>query len=533
MTAALGAASFGTAWFAGDPAAEALLPAQHQSRSDRVRRVRRARRPLQPEIAAALLDQNRRRGDLSVSLRLDQLAEPVAFVVTGQQVGLFLGPLYTVMKALSAVRWAQRLEAESGVPVIPLFWLQTEDHDFEEVAQWRGPSGAGTDGREIRVRLEAPADEARVPLGERRLPSDVKAAVASVMGRLGAGVDVDRLGGWLQAACRPGVGWGDAFTQLLTEVLRGLGLLVLDPRRPAIAAGALPVHRAALAGQAALREGLEQRAETLEDAGFAIRVPIRDEALPFFHPDGPGGPRFRAARAGAGWRLAGSDATISDAEVERWLAEAPLRWSTSALLRPIVQDTLLPVAAQVVGPGEVGYLAQCEPLWRAFELEPTMLIPRARVRLVEPWAQRLGHRWQVAPDRVGPSLDATLRAMAPPAGPEPDRVRDALARGWRLARSELPELGSDVEPSLSALDTKVDVHVQRFTRKYERIRQRRDEDRVAAAERLTSAFFPGGEPQERRHGIIPFLARYGVEHVVESMAEAADAESAEVSDVNL
>jgi bacillithiol biosynthesis cysteine-adding enzyme BshC len=526
-------ASFASAWSAGDPAAEALLPVLHRDRQACADRVRSAMRSLDPRLAVALADANRGRNDPTVDARLEQLAGPVVFVATGQQLGLFLGPVYTIVKALAAVHWARRLEAQTGVPVLPLFWLQTEDHDFAEVARWTGPSGPGTKRSVIEVGLTEPDDEARVALGDRTLPPDVEGVVAAVTRELGAGVDAERVSAWLGSAYRPGARWSEAFVELLSHVLSGLGLLVFDPRHPDAARAAAPIHRVAFERHAELRTGLEARAAELESAGFAVRVPVRAEALPFVHPDGPTGPRYRAARVDEGWRLAGTAARIDDADVDRWLDDEPRRFSSSALLRPVLQDSLLPVAAQVAGPGEIAYLAQCQPLWSAFDVHPGIIVPRPQVRLVEPWARRLGDRWRVQPSDVHASVDETLGRMAPPAGPGPDEVRDRVLGAWRATSSSVADLGADVEPARRALEVRLRVAAERFAKKYDRIRQRRDRDRVAAAERLTSAFFPGGAPQERGFGIIPFLARYGARHVVERIAESIDRETTSAMDVDL
>jgi uncharacterized protein YllA (UPF0747 family) len=309
--------------------------------------------------------------------------------------------------------------------------------------------------------------------------------------------------------------------------------LVFDPRHPDAARAAVPIHRAALERHAELRAGLQARANQLEDAGFGVQVPIRGEALPFVHPDGARGPRYRAAWVAGGWQLAGTATRVDDADVVEWLEDEPRRFSSSALLRPVVQESLLPVAAQVAGPGEVAYLAQCQPLWAAFDLEPSIIVPRPRVRLVEPWARRLGERWEVSAADVGASVDETLAHMAEAEGPDPDDVRGRILSAWRTASSSVADLGADVEPARRALDARLQVAAERFSKKYERIRQRRDADRVAAAERLTGAFFPGGAPQERGFGIIPFLARYGARHVVERIVEAIGDETTSAMDVDL
>jgi len=521
---------FGSAWCAGRPDAAALLEPEHLRPDRWAARPAAAARQLDPPLTQALRAANAGRDDPAVSRQLERLAGPVAFVVTGQQVGLFGGPLYTIVKALAAVRWARRLEAASGAAVLPLFWLQTEDHDFTEVARWRGP---GADGSVVDVTLSDEPQLQRTPLGERRLPDEIEPRVTEVLRRAATGIDRDRVQAWIRSAYRPGRSFAEAFGHLVSEVLRGLGLLFFDPRHPNASAAARPVFDAALRYRSELHEGLRWRARAIERAGFEAPVPIRHEALVFVQPDGRSGPRFRPTGSGSSWRLSGLGMRIDDATMRAWLADDPGRFSTSALLRPIVQDVLLPTAAQVAGPGEISYLAQCAPLWAHFGVRPGILVPRPRVRLIEPWARRAMARWALGPDDVRASLDATLDRMAPPDGPEPDSVRAAFRDAWARTSQCTEPLGDDVQPARRVLDRRVERAVDQFAAKYGRIRRRRDRDRTAAAQRLVQAFYPAGFPQERYFGVIPFLARYGSRYVIERLSSAVDGDGPEPRNVDL
>lgn len=521
-------AAFGPAWLAGDPAAESLLPPCHREPSRWAGRVREAAATLDPRVRESLEAVNRGRDDPSVRDALDRLRGPLATVVAGQQVGLFGGPIYTVVKALAAVRWARRLSEASGQPVVPLFWLQTEDHDFDEVATWAGPIGE----REVH-RSSLEDDRSRVALGARQLPPEVEVEVESLIAAMGHGLDGPRVAEWLRTAYHPGRTWPGAFASLLGELLRGTGLLFVDPRHPAFSESAQPLHEQALSDHDELVDALRERSAELESAGFRAQVAVRSESLAFFHPEGPDGPRFRAARVAGGWRLAGRPIRVDDETVRAWLRDEPPRFSTSALLRPIVQDALLRVAAQVAGPGEVSYLAQCAPLYARASVRPGFVVPRPRVRLVEPWARRCCDRFQLRPEDVKPQLDATLSAMRPPEGPAPEPVAAALGVARRSLVESTEPLGDDVEPARRVLEAQLGRVVDRFVGKYERIRQRRDADRLAAGERLTARFFPGGIPQERGFGIIPFLVRYGSRYVTDQLAAALEADATAPRNVDL
>lgn len=519
----------GPAWFRRDAGAERLLPAEWRDEQVRQERTRAASRRLEPAIVSALQDLNPVRSP-SVQTHLDQLATGAAVVVTGQQPGLFLGPWYTLVKALAAIEWAKRLSAESGVPVVPVFWLQSEDHDFHEVAScWWFESG----GELRESHLDEPQGEGRVSMGVRSLPDAVGAMCDRLCASFGDAAWADEEAERLRRHYVPGRSWTTAFAGFLSEVCAARGLLIFDPRHPLVRAEAVKTHRFALESCEAIEDALLQRSDELASAGFGAQVPVRPEALSFFHPNGELGPRFRPRPGVEGWRLPGRGSPVDPVELLHRLDARPECFSTSALLRPLLQDTLLPAAAYVGGPGEVSYLAQIQPLYRLGGIRPSMVVPRPRLRVLEPWTQRLLKRWDLTPDAVGPSVDDTLRRMDRPPGASPGALRRELDEAQRPLLNRVRGLGGDMDGPQRAFERQVHRARERLIAKYERIRQRRDRDRLAAAERLTTFLRPAGRPQERILGPIPFFARFGMEYVVGRVEAVLDLDDPQVRDVEI
>jgi len=298
----------------------AFFPSPARDGEARVARVRAAVRPVGREVLAAAF--------ANEAGPIDKLARGAAAVVTGQQIGLFLGPLYSLYKAATAVVTARFLEEESGVPCVPIYWLQTEDHDFAEIASCAiSPS---------RV-LQLPRDDARISVGCRRLPSltsDLVAQLGECLSGLPHADEVQTL----FLSWREGTLISDAFRETLARFFPEL--VFVDPRR----LPAQPLLERAVARAAEIERVLFARGEALRAAGFDEQVRIRPGyTLVFHHPEGPEGPRFRLPRGENGKYL-----------------------STSALLRPILQDWALPTAAYVGGPGEIAYLAQATALYPLF-----------------------------------------------------------------------------------------------------------------------------------------------------------------------
>lgn len=512
---------FSNSYLSGESAARAFVPLDVRSPAARAERTRAAAaRRLDP----ALLDELRaQQGRLPASpsreANLAALAGGgTAVVATGQQVGLFLGPLYAFYKAASAVAVARALGAEAGVRVVPLFWLQTEDHDFAEIASC-AVAGAGGAPAQLALEPESVLD-ARVSVAHRRLGPEIEPLLARLAELLPPGAAANETLALLRAHYRAGQPLAGAFAGVLAELFRDEGLLIFDPRVPAAARLAAPIAGRALAEAEAIGAGLARRAAELEAAGFDVQIPVRDDcALVFFHRDRATGPRHRLSRCPGGWALVGSTHVATEAEVAGALAHDPLRLSTSALLRPIVQDTLLPTAAYVGGPAEVSYFAQLGPLYARYGLLPPLVVPRARFLCVDARSRRLLRELNVSPGDVLATRQADLLARLPPArppgAPDPEalaaRARQILALTGDVAGEVAQALPADRNLRRAADRTRgsVEAAVDRLLQRYRRTLAARDGVTLARLERLYQALAPGGVPQERAYAWPSLAGRHG------------------------
>jgi bacillithiol biosynthesis cysteine-adding enzyme BshC len=507
--------AFSDSYLAGEPAAHAFFAPRFR---DPVERQRVARLAAGRKVAAVLLDVLREQqsalpASAARAANLDALAKgDAAVVATGQQVGLFLGPLYTFYKAASAVAVARAIEAESGIRCVPLFWLQTEDHDFAEI---RTCAVAGSDGQPVQLQL-AEAGEARVSVAHRCLGVDIDGVLDQLASLLDGQPGAEEVLTLLRANYRPGKSLAAAFAGVLATLFADEGLLFLDPRDARIAALAAPIYRSCLEDADVIERLLQDRQAALSAAGFATQVPVRSCALVFFHQDRAAGPRFRlqkSAREGAGaWALAGTTATVADVELLDLLAREPLRFSTSALLRPIVQDALLPTVAYVGGPGESNYFAELGPLYQHFGVVPPLLVPRARFRCVDARTRRwLEQAGLVAADLAQPSRDirARLHPAVPAGSPEPQELRDRVARQILPAVEEIASAisatGEPLRRPAQRTRDSVAHALERLIGRYARGLVERDETTLRRIEKLEMVLNPGGVAQERFYGW-PWLA---------------------------
>jgi bacillithiol biosynthesis cysteine-adding enzyme BshC len=515
---------FESSYLAGEAISRTFIPLDFRSGADRIGRARAAaERRAPPALVAELRAQQAALPPSPArATNLEALAAGgTAVVVTGQQVGLFLGPLYGFYKAASAIAVARALEAEAGIRCVPLFWLQTEDHDYAEIAS---ATVAGPGGKPVELSLPPePAAEARVSLAHRRLPPQIGAQLDALADLLGAGPAAAETLALLRAHYRAGAGIAQAFACLLAAIFADEGLLVLDPRVPALAALAAPIYREALAGAATIERRLDERAAALVAAGFEQQIPLRAGcSLLFGHRDRATGPRYRLDRpasASGPWRLAGGDAGLTPQEIAAALEAEPLRFSTSALLRPIVQDTILPTAAYVGGPAEVSYFAQLQPLYDHFALSMPLVVPRARFRCLDPHTRRrLAELGCSADDVARPDeqLVARLPLARPPGLPSEADLQARIAREIAPAVGEVAAAVAALDPrdrNLGRAAERTRAHVaralERLTARFGRKLAERDGTTLARLARVRLALAPDGVPQERAYAWPSLAGRVG------------------------
>jgi bacillithiol biosynthesis cysteine-adding enzyme BshC len=513
--------------------AQAFFPG-HFGRTEDWERTRRVARPLSPSLAGVLEAQNARYATSPArDAHLAALRAGSCAVVTGQQAGLFLGPLYTIYKAASAIRLARRFSEQWKTPVVPVFWLQTEDHDIEEIATCHVAHGSD---EPLTLTVDAVTDG--VSVAHRALPEAILRELAKLAEAVGRFPHGEEHLACLRRHYRPGAGWGEAFAGVLAELFSVEGLVFLDPRDPALAALGAPVHRKALLEAKPIARALTERVRALEEKGWGVPVHVREDSpLSFFHPHGPLGPRYRLAAAEGGYVEVGHTRTHTEAELLGVLEAHPNWFSTSALLRPILQDTWLPTVAYVGGPGEIAYFAQLAPLYAAYDITMPIVVPRNRFRLIEePTRRALARRGLMSAEACRPIDDVLVRA----GGAASDdgalltkRVTDGIDRALEAVAPQLREAGEHAEHALKKTRDTMARAAEKLGHNYERALLLRDRELVEDVRRLQARLLPRGTPQERFFGISSFAARYGQRAVIERVLAAAEPLSTGIEDIDL
>ena len=453
-------------------------------------------------LVGALRRQNAAAG-AKTSASLDRLAqEDTVVVATGQQVGLYGGPVFAVYKALTAIRLAEELGAQ-GISAVPVFWLATEDHDLGEVEQtWI----LDHENQPFQIQARTQASPGQ-PVGGVRLTDPGHAAVTAALANLPFGEFAISLA---SEAYSEECGFGTGFRVLFEQLFGRYGLILLDPMDPAIRRLSVPLLRKAIERAGDLNAELIARSEDLEHAGYHAQVRVNAETSPVFLID----PRHRTALRLHESNYDAGDTSYSTPDLLRKLEQDPEQFSPNVLLRPVMQDFLLPTAVYVAGPAELAYMAQAEVLYSSLLGRMPVVLPRAFFTILDARAQKYLSRYELSLVDCFEGADTLRekisRRLVPPG------LEQTLAKGQSQIESSLDVIGRDLAKFDPTLSSALANARKKMLYQFEKIQAavareglRRDSRAGQEAAHLSNLIFPNNTLQERTYSVLPFLARYG------------------------
>src|SRR2546426_1409980 len=474
------------------------------------------------ELAEILERQNRAFGCAEPTLaNIRRLSDPATFaVVTGQQVGLLSGPAFTLYKALTAVKLAQWL-SEQGLPSVPVFWLATEDHDLEEVAH------TAVFDQEYNLVPLADAGEGpsrRSSVGYVKLTGQTTAALdrleAALVEARSTGEDAEASNALLQdlrATYRPGATWGQAFGGFMARLFSRWGVVLLDPLDESIHRLAAPTYERAITRARELRERLHARSQQLIAAGYHAQVRVGDDAtLLFLARDGN---RTALHQRDGEFVLDGADRVssadrFSSTDLAARIKSRPVDVSPNALLRPIVQDSLLPTVAYVAGPSELAYLAQSHAIYAEFGRPMPAVFPPAAFTLVDRRTGKLLGKYRLSVADVWQGEEHLNRKVAAAGFAEGwserlDQSEQDLTRLLERLRGDIEKLDPTLLDTLEHAEEKMRYNMDRLRGKITRAALGRSELLARHAQSLLRFLAPRKELQEREISGAYFLGHAG------------------------
>jgi bacillithiol biosynthesis cysteine-adding enzyme BshC len=505
-----------------DPAAYVRKAAEVRQRMDAAKRQRvaDAYRPLNDAARA----------------RLAAVLSGDGFVVTtGQQAGVFGGPLYTIYKALSAVRLAAALEEQLRCPVLAVFWIAADDHDWAEVDHVRVLDQYAY-LRDIRVRTAG--NDPPWPMSRKVLGNGVTAAIdelAQLLPADGFGADARAL---LRRTYKPDTTVAAAFEELLAEILEPYPVAIVSSAHPLIKSASAELFEHELKHTVEHGALIQRQTERLERLGYRAQVQVTPNASNVFLLRETG--RDRLVRDRDAWALRRTGERLDDASLSRLIHDDPSVLSANVFFRPVVESAVFPTLSYVGGPAETAYFAQIGCLFEAHGVMPPIVFPRHGATIIEEKALRTLNKFGYAADVVRAPFSDVVKRLVREEMPDVvrgalDGIERAMADGFQSLENAVPAVDPTLAGPVRRSRYRASLEVRRIEKQIENQYRTRNSDRIEQLRRAASAIHPDGQPQERVLNVVPLLAKYGpgvLSAVHDAMSVALDRTMPEWSGVD-
>ncbi|HEY6348126.1 MAG TPA: bacillithiol biosynthesis cysteine-adding enzyme BshC [Candidatus Angelobacter sp.] len=452
------------------------------------------------QVAEVLERQNRRFGCGARTLEnIQRLKNGASAVLTGQQVALFGGPMFVVLKGLTAALLAEKAGA------VPIFWLATEDHDLAEVNFVRTPAVDHLETFTVN-----PPHPDNAPVSSIAFNEELSALLQRIEQQFGASDVLDLL----QASYRSGETFGSAFGKLYAQVFADSGIILIDPSDPELHLISAPVYCDVLGRSGAINEALLERQQEMEKAGYEAQVKVTpSQTLCFYFQAGARLP-VRHDSAGSSHGFVIGEERFSHNALVRETGEHPEHFSANVLLRPVIQDYLLPTLCYVGGPSEIAYFAQAQIVYRMLLGRVTPIVPRLSATILESRIAKLLERYQLTLPDIFRGPEKLREYVAEKALP------DGIMKSFDTAAQRLEQAIVSIHGPLARLDptlldasenaaTKMRYQLQSLREKAARAEARKNTELQRHADELSTLLYPNKSLQEREVGAIYFLLKYG------------------------
>lgn len=446
-------------------------------------------------------------------VNIDNLLKPDSLaVIGGQQVGLFGGPLYTLYKALTVIKLSEHLSRRLNRPVIPVFWMASDDHDFAEVNHIHLPDLSG-EIQEIADRPEK--KDGRIPLSRTRLTQDIFEIIGEVQKFLPETEFSADIFDSLKQAYRPDAAYAEAFGIWLQHILRTHGLVVVDPAAGALKRLAIPLFREEILEKSPTSRAVIARTDELTRLGYRPQLQLHEGLLNLYYhaPE-----RDSIALDGDGYVLKNTGLSIKTGELVDRLEAETENFSPNAALRPLFQDTVFPTLAVVLGPSEVAYFAQLVNVYAELQIPMPVVVPRTSITILEPRAERILRKYDISVREFFQNKEQILdplaeREIPPSLLPTVEDQKKRVDDIWH----ELVNLASAFDENLrKPAETARGRSIGQFdflSKKIVQAARKKDEVLRGQINRLLNLVFPMTSPQERVFNLLPFYVRFGPDFV--------------------
>jgi len=472
------------------------------------------------ELCQILESQNRSFGAGARTLEnLERLRDSDCFaVVTGQQVGLFTGPAYTIYKALTAVKLAMHYACR-GVKAVPIFWMATEDHDIAEVDHCYVVDGESSLHQ---IRYEGRSEDQQKAVGKVVFAESIEIPLAHFLELLPNSEFKEEISQKLAYSYRAGNTFAAAFGEVFSSLFANYGLVLIDPQDDRLKSLAKPLFQRVLLNSQKYQSLLAARSQQLVSAGYHAQVLIEEDATSLFLEEG--GKRKALVRENSHFRTKGSDHHLARDQLLRIIERTPQSLSPNVVLRPITQDYLLPTLSYVAGPSEIAYLAQVGLLYDELGVRMPIIFPRSSFSMVDKKTNKVLEKYRldfcdlfqgnetIMQKIIETTLDQTVAQKF-------DRIESETQQMLSELNAPLQAVDPTLADALKTAQRKIQYQLSHLRTKFVRAETRHHEVVTKQIERTLAILYPLKSLQERQINIFYFLSRYGMDFLAQLYEE--------------
>ncbi|MEO6051323.1 MAG: bacillithiol biosynthesis cysteine-adding enzyme BshC, partial [Pyrinomonadaceae bacterium] len=435
-------------------------------------------------------------------------------VVTGQQAGLFTGPLYTIYKALSAVKMAEMLN-QDGTKAVPVFWTATEDHDFEEVSE---AYFIGKTGEMFRSNYLPDGYVKDLPVGDVKIDGEMDRVIREISSQLSETEFSGEMKGLLRSAWSPNTRFGDAFEKTLAAILGRFGIIFIDPMNERIKKLCAPIYVNAIDKTVEIVASVRQRSLELESEGFHAQVLVEEDYFPLFWHDDAGNRKALRKTGARVYGVKGDKREFTLSELSLIAGSEPQRFSPGVVLRPVVQDYLLPTVCYFGGGAEIAYFAQNSEIYRVLNRPVTPVFHRQSFTIVESKHRRVLEKLDLDFSQLFDGVNNTLLSLAE------EKLSPDIARLFADVEERINIELNRLDQSVSLIDStlaenlakrrrKMLYHIATLRKKTLLAQTRKDNTVSRQIDNLFTALLPNGHLQERLVNVFSFLNKFGLNFI--------------------
>jgi len=448
-------------------------------------------------------------------------------IVSGQQVGIGLSPILSIYKIISIEVISEILEHQTSSRIVPIFWLQTEDHDLKEISELTVFDSYDS-LKTFDLLSTKDIDSNRTSVGSFNIPSGIELKLKDIFDTIDPASLASNLQDKIRKSLKEGTNLGSAFAKVFYDLFPNSKSIFFDPRFSAARNTTKEIYRKILKSHDSIYTQLNQRSELLLSSGKSTPIKLKsDSPLFFFHPKGEEDKRYRVHRDNDKWIIKETGEIYTEDELENEIINYPDKFSSSALLRPLIQDYLLPTIAYIGGRTELEYLEQASPLYNYLSIEKPLWLQRASGLFMSDkifsFFKNLDLEISQLFDSPSEASREILRNKIIESLGGSNNIRAKLEEPLKEIQSLLKDKPLSLDQTLSKPFEKtikgINEHINKYLDKYEQSILNAEEISINRLEKLLAMVYPDGIFQERIiSGLWPFF-KYG-ENIKDEMFES-------------